>query len=266
VNLVIVDHARRYWSVLRYVRLFNLAVATTLIVIGVVILFVASFANAGAVGGVVAGTGAGALLTELTTIKERAILSAGAERLRVTLDRMEAAAIFAHFRAAAQLGAFATQCLFGSELPSPDAAARFQELGDTLDIGFATLIPARSEDREGKGYVRYKQIKQALTDRHGESVAAAFAFVYAGGIVTGGSGTVVPGLAERLRDTLFDLPDDWLKTYVGRILHRWEQGDMSTDELDQHLQNVYRWLQNYGSRRPEVVAIEDNIRADLSRG
>ena len=245
---------------LRHVRPLNLVLATALIVIGVIVLLVASFGHAEAVGGAVAGAGVGGLLTELMTVKERAAASVEAERLRIALDRMEAAAIFAHFRTAAELGARATQCLLGTELPSPNAAARFQELGDALDIGRVTVIPWPAEDRETEGYVRYKEIKQALTDHHGESVAAAFAFVFAGGIVTGGSGTVDAGLANRLRDTLVDLPDEWLKTYVDRILGQWERGDCSTDDLKLQLENIYSWLMNYGSRRPEIVEIEKNIR------
>lgn len=247
---------------LGYLRPSNLLLAIILIVIGVSILVGASSVNAKTIGGLVAGAGAGALLTELMSIQERVRASLEAERQKATMDRMEVTAIFGRFRTAAEYGALATQCLFGPNLPPPDATSRFDALSEALGVrSAASPIPLAGPDREIEGYALYKQIRQALQDRHGESVAAAFAFVYVGGIITGEGATADSKLANRLRNTLFDMPDEWLKVYVDRILSSWERGESSTPELKAQLENVNFWLMNYGSRRPEVLETEAALRS-----
>lgn len=247
---------------LHYLRLGSVLVAALLVVLGLATSLGDLFAHADAVGGVIAGAGGGVLLTELTSVKDRAKAAAEARSLTQALTRLQAAAVFARFRTAAELGAVATQSLMGSDSPSPDLVSRFTELCQALDLGtsFAVKLPPAGVDRELQGYDLYKQIKQALVDRHGESVSTAFAFVYVGGLITGGSGSVDPVLAGKLRDTLFDLPEEWLKEDVNRLSHQWEEGRVTTAELAQQLNDVYFWLMNYGSRRPEILGIECQIR------
>lgn len=247
---------------LRHVRWINVVVAIALIVVGIITVVVAPFLNSGIVGGAIGGTGLGTLVAEFTTLRERATAAREAERQRTQLRRIEATAAFAPFRSAAEFGAVATQCLFGPAAPSSDAAERFQQLADALHLCSVDLIPPPGPQRELEGYARFKKLKQGLIDRHGESVAGAFAFVYAGGIVTGGSGTVDPELAKKLRNTLAELPDQKLKAHVDRILGRWERHDISTNELRARLQDVYKLLMNYGSEQREILAIERTIRGD----
>ena len=255
---------------LRFLRPARLVTSGLILAAGLLVLSVGSFRDAAAVGGAIGGVGAGALLTELIAVGDRPLAAERARAETLAFERLGATAIFARFRTAAELGAVATRCLFGTEEPLPAYRSRFSDLCEALDLSrqIQQGIPPAGHERELEGYDRYKTIRRALVDRHGETVAGVFAFVFTSGILVGGSTPPDEedrrGMSEKVRDTLFDLPDGWLRVSVAQMLGAWEQGKCSTLDLASHLNGVTFWLENYGSQRQVVQDVEQALRR--SRG
>jgi hypothetical protein len=136
-------------------------------------------------------------------------------------------------------------------------------LCDALGLSpeFALLVSALEpgSEREADGIALYRRLRRAVADRHGDTVAGVFAFVFSTGIVTGGSGSVIPELAPVVEATLRDLPEEWLRTDVSRLLEKWVSGAITTDSLRVILSDVSSWLMNYGSQDPRVQEMRVRI-------